>query len=348
MNKKINQVIIKRNLKIKDVLKKLQSNRCKILCLVSNNNKLIGVINDGDIRRGFIKNLSLDDNIEKIVNKKPITLQLKNINQVKIQNLFELGIDAIPILQGKKLVDIIIRNNLSNYNKNNTDIIINAGGKGKRLKPYTNKTHKMLVKVKGKKVIGDYILDRFIKQNFVKFTIIINNKYSLIKSYLRKKYRDIEFKYIKENKFLGTCGGLSLINKNELSKNCLLINCDIITNINFINLINFHKEHNADLTIVVAKKKIDLPYGKINFKEFKFNEIIEKPEIYFSVNAGIYIFKKELIKYLRRNKKTEMNEFIEKLKNNKKNIKIYPIHEYWLDVGTPLKLKEFQKYLNDK
>jgi NDP-sugar pyrophosphorylase family protein len=85
-----------------------------------------------------------------------------------------------------------------------------------------------------------------------------------------------------------------------------------------------------------------------NFEEFKFNEIIEKPEIYFSVNAGIYVFKKELIKYLRRNKKTEMNEFIEKLKNNKKNIKIYPIHEYWLDIGTPLKLKEFQKYLNDK
>jgi predicted transcriptional regulator len=108
MNKKFNQLIIKKNLKIKDALKKLQFNRSKILCLVNQNNKLIGVINDGDIRRGFIKNLSLNDSIEKILNKKPITLQLKNINQIKIQNLFKLGIDAIPILKNKKLVDIII------------------------------------------------------------------------------------------------------------------------------------------------------------------------------------------------------------------------------------------------
>lgn len=348
MNKKFNQLIIKKNLKIKDALKKLQFNRSKILCLVDQNNKLIGVINDGDIRRGFIKNLSLNDSIEKILNKKPITLQLKNINQIKIQNLFKLGIDAIPVLKNKKLVDIIIRNNFSDNDKNNTDIIINAGGKGTRLKPYTNKTHKMLVRVKDKKVIGDYILDNFIKQNLTNFTIILNSKYSLIKSYLKKNYKNIIFKYIKENKFLGTCGGLGLIDQNKLSQNCLLINCDIITNINFINLINFHKEQNADLTIVVAKKKIDLPYGRINFEEFKFNEIIEKPEIYFSVNAGIYIFKKKIIKYLNKNKKTQMNEFIEKLKKNKKKIKIYPIHEYWLDIGTPLKLKEFQKYLNDK
>ena len=254
-------------------------------------------------------------------------------------------IDTIPIVKNKKIKNIVhIEELFLDYEK--SDVIILAGGYGKRLLPLTKKIPKPLVNV-GKKKIIDFIIDKFIKKNFTKFNFITYYKHTLIKNYLLKKYKDLKIRFYKENKALGTCGGLNLINKKNISENFFVINCDVISGINYNNLMSYHIESNADLSIVSLRQRIPLQYGKLDFKKNN-QEILnldEKPLIEVDINGGIYVMNKRCLNLIKKNKKIDMPEFFKILKKNKFNIKIYPCHEHWFDIGNVNDLKRFKLFL---
>lgn len=208
-----------------------------------------------------------------------------------------------------------------------------AGGKGLRLYPLTKFTPKPLLKIDNIPII-ERIIENFKKQGFYNFKISINYLGSMIKNYLKKKKNlNVKIKFISEKKFLGTAGSLSLINKNELKFPLILTNSDLISNINYKRLLDFHIKNKSDLTICVRNQIFEMPYGEIYLEGKKVLKIIEKPMSNSIINAGVYVLSKKILKFTETNKHLMMNELINiSIKNNCK-ILSFPIYENWIDVG---------------
>jgi len=226
------------------------------------------------------------------------------------------------------------------YTKKNSVFIL-AGGKGERLMPFTSILPKPLIPVNGTPIIK-LIIDSFNYQSTKNIFISLNYKSSIIKSYIKSEIKNHNIKFVKEPKPLGTIGSLKLVNQKELSNNIIVVFSDVIFQNNMNKVLEEHEASKNDLTFVVSRKKIQIPYGicKINSKS-KFIKIDEKPESYQFINVGYYIINKKMIKYIKKNKKFDMTELIKKIKLGNNKIGVYPINdESWHDVG------EWPKYKN--
>ncbi len=332
----LNKLIISNNLSIKDAIKKveLSGQRC---VYIERKNKLIGSLTDGDLRKLIIKNTNLNQKITKFYNKNPKFLEKKNfsINKAK-KILLKYKIDTLPITKNKKIIQVItwrdiVKNKIPS--KKNSIFII-AGGRGERLMPFTSILPKPLIPVNGVPIIK-LIINSFNSENVKEIYVSVNYKNSIIKSYVDSEIKDKRIIFLKEKKPLGTIGSLKLANEKNLSNNIIVSFCDIFFQNNMKNVLDFHENHKNDLTIVVAQKKIQIPYGvcKIS-KKGNFIKINEKPTTKQFVNVGYYIMNKKMLKFIPRGKKMDVTELIKKIKSNRKKIKIYPINdENWFDVG---------------
>jgi dTDP-glucose pyrophosphorylase len=334
-----------KKLTFKKVLSYLDTTKVKCL-IFANGKKLYGTMTDGDIRRGLIKEIkfkSNDVNIEKYINKKPYFIFYKKFKKLKIKKKIEIfslkkkdNIDAIPIVDSNKnimkvfTVDNYYKNKKKYEKKITTPVVIMAGGKGIRLKPFTNFFPKILMPYLNT-VAGDHIIKKFKNYSFNNFFISINYKKDLIKSYFSKEKN---VKFIEEKKFLGTIGSLSLIKK--IQRDLICINCDTIININFNKIMDHHIKKNNDMTVVVAPRKFKIPYGQLDLNnKKKIISFIEKPSNTFLVNTGCYIMKKEILDYIPKNKKYDINDLLSDKRLKNKKIEAFPVsEESWIDIGS--------------
>ena len=218
-----------------------------------------------------------------------------------------------------------------------------AGGIGERLKPFTNILPKPLIPINGKPVI-EIIMERFKAIGLNQFIISKNQSDKILTSFLKNyKYKN-EIKYVNEKEKLGTAGSLFLM-KNIIKKNFIVINCDVILNINYQDLINFHLKNKYDLTLVVSELSYTIPYGNILLdKNSNFLKIQEKPKIKIISNTGCYVFNDVVKKYLKKKEYLDMNQLIQIFKKNKKKIGLYHVNkEKWHDTG---QWQEFDKTIN--
>ena len=245
---------------------------------------------------------------------------------------------CIPVVNKRKeIIDFEFSKTLI-QNKKNT-IFLMAGGKGSRLLPLTKKTPKPLLKIKGIPIIEKIILN-FINQGFKNFTISVNYLGHKIKKYLGNGERfKANINYINEKKYLGTAGSLSLINFKKTVFPLIVANSDLISEIDYNNLVDYHNKKKADITICGKNKFFEMPYGEILENNEKIKAIIEKPKIYHLVNAGVYVIDKNNLKNIVRNKKLMMNEYVtQQLKRNRK-VFCYPTYENWIDIGNKIDYK---------
>ena len=344
---------------IKDALIKINDNRQKCLVVVDKFNKLKGTISDGNIRRGLLKGLNLEDKVRKVYSKKKI-IYLKektfSINEAKrnlLRNYHQTYIGIIPIINNKKKVidfftinSVFFRNDNNIIKRNKTKIIVMAGGKGFRLKPFTEVLPKPLIPI-GNKTAIDHIIDNFLENGLNNFTFSINYKSKLIKAYLQelKEQKNINVNYIEEKNPLGTAGSLGML-KNKIKNDFFVINCDSILKLDFQNILNYHNIHKNFITIVVSMKNIEVPYGVCSLKKNgSLSKIKEKPKNRYLVNTGLYIIKPSILKFIPKNIKFDFNQFIELVKKKKYRIGLFPIEDnMWADVG---KWSELKKLSND-
>ena len=323
----------------------LEKSKIKIICYLGKNKKLIGVVNDGDIRRAILRGFKLDQHIKDILNYNPITADFKTSEQDIQDLMLKKCINFIPILKKNTFYKIAILENPRKNDNHETDIIIMAGGYGKRLLPITKKTPKTLINVSPKLKLIDIILQKLIKSNLTKISFITFYKKLEIMKYIQQNYEKYNFNFFTEKQKLGTAGGLSLLNIQKLSNHIVLMNCDIVSSINVNDLINFHIKNKSNLTIVTTSKNFKLSYGAINNLDLDFSDINEKPVLNFIISAGIYIIDKSMLKYLKSNtfKSIDMPEFIKIIQKKQKTIKLYHAFESWIDVGTPDDLNHLKK-----
>tara|TARA_B100000989_G_C19493836_1_gene451049 strand:+ start:341 stop:1396 length:1056 start_codon:yes stop_codon:yes gene_type:complete len=345
-------IIINQNTSILTALKKINMAGTKCLAVVDKNKKFLGTLSDGDLRRLILKSKNLNIKINKSFNHRSIFYYQRNANLKKIKKeMFDKKIDLVPILnQQNKVISYVtpdLKMNLTyktSNKKNKNPIIIMAGGKGTRLDPFTRVLPKPLIPI-GDQTMIEKIINTFSKQGFNKFFLTVNYKSNIIENYLNDKFKQIKIKYIKEKKFLGTAGSLGLI-KSNIKENIIVTNCDTIIEVNYNEILNYHKKNEYDVTLVASTKEFVFPYGACEISSSgNLEKLKEKPKFNLLANVGFYIIKPNIIKLIKQNKFISMTEFINNLLSKNKKIGVFPCHEnFWKDIG---QWDEYEKSLKN-
>ena len=330
---------------LKDIIKNLNKTALQV-CFVIKKKKLIGTISDGDIRRALLKGFSLNDKISKIINRKPKFILKDQLSNKKLLDRLKKNFSShlIPILNNKgEMIDILMdQKSYYDFSKANCEIAVVTGGKGRRLMPLTKKIPKALIKISGKPILENIIL-KGKREGIKNFNLITNHFHNKIKRYFKDgKKLKVKINYFRENTPLGTAGGLSLLKKKKNKIKLLIVtNCDILTNLNYTDLIEFHIKNKNKVTIASRFFKLDNPYGvmKLN-KNNQVFKIEEKPSENHLISAGVYIMNFSVLDYLKKNKKMDMTDFLNILLKKKIKIGTCLIHENWLDIGNKSDLKK--------
>ena len=346
-NPKIKKIFVQKNTSIFKVIKNLSTNQTGIVLVIDGRSKLLGTITDGDVRRGILKYNDMTVEAEKIMKKSPKFLK-NNPDLKKIESfMFSNNILHVPILNNKdEIIDLKTKTNFSKLNKKENIVFISAGGFGKRLQPLTNNLPKPMIKIDNVPIL-EIILNKFVNSGFVNFFISTHFKYNLIKKYFGNGDRfGANITYIEEKTPLGTVGSLSLIDIRKIKKPIILMNSDIITELNFDDLLEFHKHNKSDATICTSKYEYQIPYGEVISSNILVKELLEKPKKTTNINAGIYVLEKNIIKKLSQNKHMDMPDLLNIALKAKKRVIIFPLHEYWADIGQLDELNRVRKEIS--
>jgi dTDP-glucose pyrophosphorylase len=335
----INKYLVKKNSSLLAAMQKVDKSGTRSLIVVDNNNKLLGTLTDGDIRRSILKKNDLSGTIESIYFKKPAYVLEKKFSKKLANEIFEKkNCDIIPVIDGKKIVkDIILSKNFNAKKisaiEKKIAVVIMAGGYGVRLKPFTTILPKPLIPIKGKAVI-EHLLDLFTLYGFNKFNLLIHYKQNIIKSYLKSVKPNIKFNFVEEKNPLGTAGGLKLLKKN-LTNDFIVTYSDTIFDLNVSNFISFHKKNKFKFSMVVTKKDYKIPYGVCAIdSRGMVKKINEKPSYNLNVNSGLYAMNSDCLKYIPKNGVFHVTDLIKKLLKNKIKIGAYFVPDSSImDVG---------------
>jgi len=342
--KKHKALLLKPTSTIKEALKIIDAGAMRIAIVLDKDEKVVGTLTDGDIRRGLLSGFSLESNIESLYFKEPTLASINDSKELIVQKAIRKKIYQIPIVDNDgKLIKIEELSNLLKTNAKNNRVILMAGGLGTRLHPLTQKTPKPLLKV-GNKPILETIIENFAKYGFVNITISVNYKADMIKEYFGDGANlGVNIDYIQESKRLGTAGALSLI-KERPQEPFFVMNADLLTNVNFEHLLDFHILEHSIATMCVREYDYQVPYGVIETDKSKIISIEEKPIHKFFVNAGIYTLSPQVFEYLPKNEFYDMPTLFEDIIKNKLRSISFPIHEYWLDIG---RMSDFEQAHNE-
>jgi dTDP-glucose pyrophosphorylase len=321
----------------------------KILFLVDNN-KLVGALTDGDVRRWILKSGDLNLSVSFMANKSPLYLSHNKISYSK-KFMNENDIDALPILDSNhSIISIIFKNDHNTVSKFTDDVkvVIMAGGLGTRLYPYTKILPKPLIPI-GEVPITEHIMDRFSLFGIKNFILIVNHKKSMIKSYFNDIDKNYKIEYADENKPLGTGGGLSLI-KKKIQNTFILSNCDILIEEDYKKIYDYHRDNNFIITIVCSLKNFKIPYGVIQLDESgNIQSMIEKPNMTYLTNTGMYVVDKKVIDDIDYDTEISFPDIISKYKESGYKIGVFPIsEESWLDMGQLEDLEKMRIKLYEK
>jgi len=342
--KNINNILLKPDSTIKEALEIIDSGALRIALVVDDYKRLVGTLTDGDIRRGFLNNLALEDTCESIIFKNPTTCNIEDTKDRILEVAIEKKLYQVPIVDNDgRLVGIEEIDGLLKVKTKNNKVILMVGGLGKRLRPLTENTPKPMLNVGGKPILETIILN-FKKYGFNNIVLCVGYKSDIIETYFGNGSKlGVNISYIHEDKRMGTAGALSLIN-NELNEPLFVMNGDLLTNINFEHMMDYHLSNQSIATMGVREYDFQVPYGVVNIDGVSILNIEEKPIHRFFVNAGIYVLSNEALSLIPNNKFYDMPTLFEELIEKKLKSISFPIREYWLDIG---RLEEFEKANNE-
>ena len=331
--KNIQNIKLTKDAAIKEALQIIGDGAMQIALIVDEKDKLLGTLTDGDIRRGLLKGLDLNNSIESIIFKTPTIAKVSDTKEEVLKLAISKKLHQIPIVDDSgKVLGIQEIEELVKPKEKANKVFLMVGGLGTRLRPLTENTPKPMLKV-GRKPILQIIVDKFADYGYTNIVMCVNYKSHIIQDYFGDGAEfGVNIEYILEEQRMGTAGALSLL-KEKPTEPFFVMNGDLLTNLDFEKMLDFHEEYDAKATMCVREYDIEVPYGVVNVANENITFIEEKPIHSFFVNAGIYILDPECINLIPRDVFFDMPSLFEKMiLNNKKTIS-FPLQEYWLDIG---------------
>ena len=316
-----------------NALSAINSGSVKIALVVDSDNKLLGTLSDGDIRRALLGKKTLNETIENVYFKNPTTANKGSSKEDLLHLCLINGIAQVPVVdEDRKVIDLFIINDGTLKKQHENHVILMAGGLGTRLRPLTKNTPKPMLEVGGKPIL-ETIVKCFVDDGFTNITMCLGYKSNVIQDYFRDGSGfGANIDYIVEEKRMGTAGALTLLGK-KLVNPFFIMNGDLLTNIDFEKMLDFHVEHNSKATMCVREYDIEVPYGVVNVANENITSIEEKPIHRFFVNAGIYLLEPDCIDLIPDNEFYDMPTLFEELIATKEKVVSFPLQEYWLDIG---------------
>ncbi|GKT11121.1 MAG: UDP-2-acetamido-4-(D-alanylamino)-2,4,6-trideoxy-alpha-D-mannopyranose hydrolase [Thiomicrorhabdus sp.] len=302
------------------------------IALVVEDGKLSGVVTDGDIRRSLLKHQSLDTPVNQVMNTTPLVAYENQDQKNLLSKMVKRRLEHIPILNSNdELVGLETLLQMVEKPRYENPVLLMAGGFGTRLRPLTENTPKPLLNV-GSKPILESIMESFIDAGFYKFYISLFYKAQMIRDYFGDGSKwGVEISYIEETEPLGTAGCINLI-QETIDLPLILMNGDILTKVDFASLLDFHNQESAHATLCVRDYEYQVPYGVVEAMDNQLANIAEKPVQHFFVSAGIYVLSSSFIKEIPSGYQ-DVPDLLQASAEQKKKVSLYPIHEYWLDIG---------------
>lgn len=338
------KIRIRKDLSILETMKIIDLNSSQFAVVVDEVGRLIGTVTDGDIRRGIIRDVPKSAFVEHVMNTKPRSLSVDwDAGQI-LEFMKNSGLTRIPIVDN---AGIIVRvdsiEDLLGRVIRRSKVVIMAGGLGSRLGPLTESCPKPMLKV-GSKPVLERIIERVSSFGFSDICISVNYLAEMIEDYFGNGSSwNVKIRYLKETTRMGTAGALSFI-AEETDHPVLVINGDVLTKVNLSRLLEFHEESASAATMCVRQYDFQIPYGVIETDGIKIRSISEKPLRRFFVNAGVYVLNPSVIQMIPGNSEFDMTALFQKVIDSELKTAVFPIHEYWLDIG---KLEDFERAQSD-
>tara|TARA_B100000315_G_C14510125_1_gene556574 strand:- start:113 stop:1177 length:1065 start_codon:yes stop_codon:yes gene_type:complete len=341
---------IRPNATLKDAAQNIEKTKNTLAVITDIEGRLLGTVTDGDIRRALLEGHQLTSPVVTCMNENPTTADVDSSETYQLDLLRSRKIVALPLVDSSGHCRRVVR--IYDLEENDDEggaegfygAIIMAGGEGRRLLPLTEKTPKPMIRVGGMPLIERQV-QRIVKAGIKQIFISVNHLSHVIEDFFGNGDNyGVPIRYLREDKKLGTGGALSLLPAQEKIEDPLIvINGDVLTTSDYGHLLSFHKEHGEMITIGVVDYHFEVPYGVVRVEGMHAVALEEKPSRRFFCNAGIYVLSPEVLKSLPRDQAFDMTDFVEICLTKDIKVGVFPIHEFWTDIGTPKELERAQE-----
>jgi dTDP-glucose pyrophosphorylase len=329
----LDPLLISPNASLRDAVAAIDRGARQVALVVDGDDRLVAVVTDGNIRRGLLRGMTLDTPVTEVMNRTPTTANIEDGAEAARRLMSERHLHHVPIVDAKsRLVDLLWIDDVTRTERKSTPVILMAGGLGMRLRPLTEKVPKPMLPIGGRPIL-EQIIKNFADQGFVRFTLSVNYLGEIIREHFGDGHElGVEIDYIEEPKRMGTAGSLSLLPERP-EEPVIVMNGDLLTSIRFEALLKFHVETGASATLCARKFDMQVPYGVIDAEGTRLRGIIEKPVHHHFVNAGIYMLSPEVIAELEPGTQLDMPDLLARLTEREHTVSVFPLREYWLDIG---------------
>ena len=326
---------------LEDAIATMDRSALRIAIVVDDERRLLGTLTDGDVRRALLRHQSLNVPVSQVMCATPQVAQ-RDWNRERVLAVMEsTQLLQLPVVDAEnRVVGLETLHGLLDKRLLNNPVFLMAGGFGTRLHPLTNYCPKPLLKV-GDKPILELILERFIQAGFHRFFISTHYLPEMVRDYFGDGKRwGVSIRYTHEETPLGTGGAVGLLPHDEINEPMLMMNGDLLTTLNYRELLDFHNENKGVATMCVREYEYQVPYGVIQSEGHLIRSMVEKPIQKFFVNAGVYVLSPELVKSVAAGTKIDMPTLLEREIAADRNVTLFPVHEYWLDIG---RMEDFKR-----
>lgn len=312
----------------------------QIALVVDEHQRLLGTLTDGDIRRGLLQGISLEEPVKQLMNRQFRFVSSGDDQAAVLEMMRREVLRQIPVLDEKgRVVQLLLLQELIGSPQLDNAVVIMAGGKGTRLRPITEHCPKPMLLV-GDQPMLEILLEQCIDSGFRRFYLSVNYlKEQIINHFADGSRWGVSIQYLVENEPLGTAGSLQLL-PDALTEPFLVLNGDVLTRLNPSQLLRFHNEHQAQATLCVREHEFTVPFGVVQTNGVELAGFEEKPTYRYLVNAGVYVIDPQLLPLLPPHQATDMPSLLQAAQLAGHRVAVCPIHEYWIDVGRPETLEE--------
>ena len=324
---------------VREVIENLNKTGSRIVLVIDRELVFVGVVVDGDIRRGMLRGVTLDDCVLNIVNRNPEVISFNSSKSDAISLMSRYGVSHLPVVDvAQKLCGLYSLVENEKAAKKQNLVVIMAGGFGRRLLPHTESMAKPMVKV-GDKPILEYLIENIRSCGFEKIVIAVRYMAHSVEEYFGNgKGFGVQIEYLREKEPMGTAGALSLIDKS-ISSPILISNADLLSTIDFSALLDFHVSNGSDATMAVRNHELQNPFGVVEIDGGNVITIIEKPKVVSKVSSGVYAINPSILKLLNHNENLDMPELLNRAISRSLKIGAFLVHEDWADIATESDLR---------